>query len=68
MDNDKIINLCVLGRDRIYQTLIEIEQTIEFCRKNKCNDVLEMLLFKKSEVEAQKEEATKIINQIKGVK
>ena len=68
MENNEIVDLCVLGRDRIYITLIEIENVIKYCQDNHYNDVLQMLIFKKSEIEEQKEKATKIINQIKGVK
>lgn len=68
MNNNEVVDLCILGRDRIYQDLIEIEKVIKFCEENNYNYVLLMLKFKESEITQKKDNATKIINTLKGVK
>lgn len=61
----QILNLCVLGRDRSYITLIQVQKAIELAKNANLTDVVEMLLFKEEEIKYRIESATKIIEYLK---
>lgn len=65
MNKTDILNLLVLGRDRIYITLEQVQKAIELTRNAGLTDVVEMLVFKEDEVKNDKERATKIIEEFK---
>ena len=58
MNKTDILNLMILGRDRIY---IRLEQV----QKAGLTDITEMLIFKEEEIKCDKEKATKTIEEFK---
>lgn len=62
--DEKIRDLCILGRDRLYITLMQYEKTIEFVVDNGCDDLRTLLYIKKEEVEKKIKESSEIINSL----
>lgn len=65
MSKNDILNLLVLGRDRIYITLEQVQKAIELTQNAGLTDVVEMLINKEDEIKNDKERATKIIEEFK---
>lgn len=65
MSKTDILNLLVLGRDRIYITLEQVQKAIELTHNAGLTDVVEMLMFKEDEVKRDKDRATRIIEEFK---
>ena len=65
MSKNEILNLLVLGRDRIYITLEQVQKAIELTQNACLTDVVEMLIYKEDEIKNDKERATKIIEEFK---
>lgn len=65
MSKTDILNLLVLGRDRIYITLEQVQKAIELTQNAGLTDVVEMLIYKEDEIKNDKERATKIIDEFK---
>ena len=65
MNKNEIIDLLVLGRDRLYITLIQVQKAIDLTRKAGLDEVAEMLMFKEEDIKKQKERASEIIQNFK---
>lgn len=65
MNKDEIIELLVLGRDRLYNTLIQVQKAIDLTRNAGLNEVAVMLMFKEEDVKRQIDRASEIIKNFK---
>lgn len=62
--DERIKDLCILGRDRLYIDLIECEKTIKFVTDSGFNSLKIMLCVKKEELEEKIKESTDLIDSL----